>query len=146
MAKEAYVYIMASRSRTLYIGITTDFDGRIQEHKQGILDGFTKTYHCTRLVYYELYDGPIAAISREKQLKGWTRAKKIALIESINPTWVDFAENLGKPVQPYRWKLQEMVAIHDAMQSAQRQADPSTPLRSAQDDEIGSNTDDGLGG
>ena len=68
MSKEAYVYIMASHSLTLYVGMTTDFDGRILEHKQGVLDGFTKTYHCTRLVYYEIYDGPIAAISREKHL------------------------------------------------------------------------------
>jgi putative endonuclease len=135
MSKEAYVYIMASRSRTLYVGITTDIDGRILEHKQGILEGFTKTYHCTRLVYYEIYDGPIAAIGREKQLKGWSRAKKIALIESINPTWDDLAENLGKPVQPYRWKRHELIALHDAMQAAQRKADPSTPLRSAQDDD-----------
>jgi len=135
MPKEAYVYIMASRSRTLYVGITTDFDGRILEHKQGVLDGFTKTYRCTRLVYYEIYDGPIAAISREKQLKGWSRAKKIALIESLNPSWIDLAEQLGKPIQPYRWKRYELVALHDALMAARKNADPSTALRSAQDDD-----------
>ncbi|MEZ2347298.1 GIY-YIG nuclease family protein [Terriglobus sp. RCC_193] len=104
MPREAYVYILASKSRTLYIGMTTNLDGRILEHKAGTLEGFSKDYNCTRLVYYEVCGGPLAAISREKQLKGWRREKKIALIEKVNPTWEDLAEDLGKPVQSYRGK------------------------------------------
>ena len=115
MSNEAYVYIMASRSLTLYIGMTTNLDGRTLEHKQGLFRGFSKDYRCTRLVYYEIFDGPLAAIAREKQLKGWRREKKLALITSLNPTWLDLAENLGKPVQPYKWKREELVALHEAL-------------------------------
>jgi putative endonuclease len=136
MSKEAYVYIMASRSLTLYTGMTTQLDVRILEHKQGLFAGFSRDYRCTRLVYYEIFDGPIAAITREKQLKGWRREKKLALIESLNPTWLDLAENLGKPVQPYKWRREELIALHEALQRAQKNAGPSTSLRSAQDDEI----------
>ncbi|MEZ2347486.1 GIY-YIG nuclease family protein [Terriglobus sp. RCC_193] len=135
MSKKAYIYIMASRSRTLYIGMTTELDGRISEHKLGLFAGFSRDYRCTRLVYYEIYDGPMAAITREKQLKGWRREKKLALIESLNPTWLDLAENLGKPVQPYKWKREELIALHEALQRAQQNAGPSTSLRYAQDDD-----------
>lgn len=86
---------MASRSLTLYIGMTTNLDERILEHKQGLFAGFSRDYRCTRLVYYEILDGPTVAIAREKQLKGWRREKKLALIHSLNPTWLDLAENLG---------------------------------------------------
>lgn len=90
------VYLMASPTGTLYIGMTGDLYVRVMQHKAGEIEGFTKTYHCNRLVYYEIYDNVHRAISREKQLKGWSRAKKIALIESKNPRWKDLAENWGK--------------------------------------------------
>jgi putative endonuclease len=89
------VYIMASRTGVLYTGITSDLPHRVYEHKTGIYDGFTKKYKCHRLVYYEQYDSVYAAIGREKQLKAWTRAKKIALIESVNPRWSDLGESWG---------------------------------------------------
>ena len=80
-----YVYIMASRTKTLYIGVTNDLERRVWEHRVGVLQGFTKNYNVNRLVYYETSDGIQAAIQREKQLKGWLRSKKLALVESINP-------------------------------------------------------------
>jgi putative endonuclease len=80
-----WVYIMASRTGTLYIGMAGFVDTRIFQHKSGELDGFTKKYSCDRLVYYEEYDDVYAAKRREQQLKGWRRDKKIALIEKMNP-------------------------------------------------------------
>jgi putative endonuclease len=89
------VYIVASRSGTLYIGMTNRIYRRALEHKRGEIEGFSSKYHCNRLVYYESFDDVLNAIDREKQLKGWSRAKKIALIESKNPRWEDFAEKWG---------------------------------------------------
>jgi putative endonuclease len=90
-----WVYIVASRSGTLYIGITNSLDRRMREHKSGEIEGFPSKYHCNRLVYFESFDDVNKAIGREKQLKGWRREKKIALIEGRNPRWEDFAEKLG---------------------------------------------------
>ena len=91
-----YVYIVSSYSGTLYIGITNDIDRRLREHKSGEFEGFASKYGCNRLVYYEQYDQVLSAISREKQLKGWRREKKIALIEKRNPRWEDLAESWGR--------------------------------------------------
>ncbi len=85
-----YVYVVASATRTLYVGVTNDIYRRIAEHRAGY-GSFTRRYRAHRLVHVELADGPTAAIRREKQLKGWTRAKKVALIESANPKWLDLA-------------------------------------------------------
>jgi len=85
-------YIVASRSLTLYIGMTGNLRKRVFEHKRKLHEGFSATYNCDRLVWYEQLPGPIGAIAREKQLKGWTRAKKIALIKKTNPTWIDLSE------------------------------------------------------
>jgi len=90
-----WVYIVSSRSGTLYIGMTNDIARRIWEHKSGMFEGFASKYGCNRLVYWESFDDVRTAIDREKQLKGWTRAKKIALIESRNPRWADLAEKWG---------------------------------------------------
>ena len=90
-----FVYIVASRSGTLYIGMTNSLDRRVLQHKSGEIEGFSSKYHCDRLVYYESFDDVNIAIGREKQLKGWRREKKIALIESMNPRWADLAEKLG---------------------------------------------------
>ena len=90
-----FVYIVCSRSGTLYIGMTNSIYRRALQHKHGEIEGFASKYHCTRLVYYESFDDVHIAIGREKQLKGWARAKKIALIESKNPRWEDRAEKWG---------------------------------------------------
>ncbi len=87
-----YVYMMTNRSGTLYVGVTNNLERRIYEHTQKLVNGFTKRYDMTRLVYYETCDDPASAISREKQIKGWLRRKKIELIRSVNPLWQDLAE------------------------------------------------------
>ena len=90
-----FVYIVCSRTGTLYIGMSNSIYRRALEHKSGEVEGFSSKYHCNRLVYYESSDDVLKAIDREKQLKGWSRAKKIALIESKNPRWEDLAEKWG---------------------------------------------------
>jgi putative endonuclease len=97
--KRYYVYIMASRSLTLYTGLTGDLCRRALEHKNGEIEGFTKRYHVNRLVYYEAFKYVTHAIAREKQIKAWTRAKRLALIKSDNPTWQDLAEGWGEPIK-----------------------------------------------
>ena len=91
--KHAYVYIMASASRVIYVGVTSDLLRRVSEHKQKQTAGFTAKYNVTRLVYFEEGDDIEVAIAREKEIKSWRRSKKIALIQSINPTWDDLAED-----------------------------------------------------
>ena len=90
--KQYYVYIMTNCSKTLYIGVTNNLQRRVYEHQHYLVAGFTSKYHMTRLVYFEATSDVNAAIAREKQLKGWLRAKKVALIESINPDWRDVSE------------------------------------------------------
>jgi len=92
---EYFVYIVCSQSGTLYIGMTNSIYRRALQHKRGEIEGFASKYHCDRLVWYEGYDDVRKAIDREKQLKRWTRAKKVALIESKNPRWADLAEKWG---------------------------------------------------
>ena len=88
--KKHYVYILASkRNGTLYIGVTNDLIRRVYEHKNDLIDGFTKKYGVHRLVYYEQYDDVVNAIQREKRLKKWNRQWKIELIEKENPEWID---------------------------------------------------------
>ena len=89
-----YVYILSSRRRTLYIGVTGDLPRRLYEHRHKILEGFTKRYNVTQLVYLESTTDVRAAIFREKQIKKWSRAKKIALVRSMNPAWKDLAPEL----------------------------------------------------
>ena len=85
-----YAYIVTNKNHSvLYIGVTSDLDGRIYEHRERLTEEFTKRYQCTKLIYYEDYPDPISAIQREKQLKGWRREKKIALIAKQNPRWND---------------------------------------------------------
>ena len=88
-----WVYILASRSRVLYTGVTNDLVRRVKEHKQHLIPGFTQTYRVTRLVYFEQFGDICDAIAREKQIRGWVRARKIELIEVRNPTWADLAEH-----------------------------------------------------
>ena len=86
-----YVYILSNRSKTLYTGVTNDLIRRVYEHKQKLIPGFTQKYNIDRLAYYEDTVDVTAAIAREKQIKGWLRVKKIALIESMNPEWRDLS-------------------------------------------------------
>jgi len=88
-----HVYILASRRHgTLYIGVTNSLPKRLEQHRNGEGSSFVKAHRVHRLVYVESYDRPEEAIAREKQIKGLSRAKKIALIESLNPTWQDLSE------------------------------------------------------
>ena len=89
--KEYYVYILANVSGTLYTGVTNDLQRRIYEHKHGLVPGFTSRYNVTRLVYFESTPDVHAALAREKQIKGWLHNKKVALIETLNPTWKDLS-------------------------------------------------------
>ena len=89
--KQYFVYVMTNRSRTLYIGVTNDLERRVQEHKHGLVAGFTTRYAIKRLVYFEEHADILAAIAREKHLKGWLRIRKIALIESMIPRWQDLS-------------------------------------------------------
>jgi putative endonuclease len=87
------VYIMGSLSGTLYVGMSGNLFNRVFEHKFHRIEGFTDKYDVVRLLYCESFDEVVKAINREKQLKGWKRAKKIALIESVNPHWEDLARD-----------------------------------------------------
>jgi len=86
-----FTYMMASRSRTLYIGVTRDLRKRVSQHKWKEHEGFTSRYNCDRLVWFERHQYVQLAIAREKELKGWSRSKKIALIELLNAAWVDLS-------------------------------------------------------
>ena len=89
------IYIMANkRNGTLYVGVTSDLIKRVYQHKYAEISGFTKRYHCKLLVYYEQYDDMDNAIIREKQIKGGSRKKKLILIESMNPKWMDLYDLL----------------------------------------------------
>jgi putative endonuclease len=141
-----YVYIMASTSRVIYVGMTNGPEKRVWQHKNDLVAGFTKRYKCHRLVHYESFDDVRKAINREKELKGWSRAKKVALIEKINPLWDDLAadwythhryeppENIQEPVAPiYSRNLATPQQCHSeersdeesAVCSRRRKADPS---------------------
>jgi len=88
-----FVYIMASKTRVIYVGVTNDLARRVWEHRDGTVAGFTRRYGVDRLVYYEFSVDPAGAIRREKQIKGWARVKKVAMIDSMNPEWMDLAEH-----------------------------------------------------
>ena len=90
--KTYYVYIMSSHNRTLYAGVTNDLERRVAEHKAAV-SGFCAQYNVRRLVWYESFTNVNEAIAAEKRIKGWTRAKKVALIEEMNPNWGDLAQH-----------------------------------------------------
>jgi len=92
MSKEYYVYIMTNKSRTLCTGVTNNLMRRVYEHKNKLVPGFTSKYNIKKLVYFESTSDVNQAILKEKQIKGWLGAKKIALIESMNPEWKDLSE------------------------------------------------------
>ena len=109
------VYILASRSRDLYTGVTGNLEPRMVEHRQGLVPGFATRYRIFRLVHFEFFSDVRAAIAREKEIKSWRREKKIWLIERNNPTWADLAEKL-----PHQHKATET-----------SKADPSPPFAKA---------------
>ena len=88
-----YVYILTNSSLTLYAGVTNDLERRVYEHKNHVVSGFTSKYNVSKLVYFEATSDVYSAISREKQIKGWTRKKKIDLITGFNPKWHDLSED-----------------------------------------------------
>ena len=96
------MYIMASRSKVLYTGVTNDLARRVAQHKTGATIGFTSWYKVTRLVYYEAFTNIRDAIERERRLKGWTRVKKVSLIQKENPRWTDLAREWlsTPPIRP----------------------------------------------
>ena len=96
--KQPAIYIMANkRNGTLYTGVTSNLVQRIWQHREGVTDGFTKRYGCKRLVWFEMADTMDGAISREKQIKAGSRAKKLALIEAVNPDWNDLYDGISAP-------------------------------------------------
>jgi putative endonuclease len=92
-AYQYFIYIMASDSGTLYIGVTNDLYKRVWQHKNNIIEGFTKKYNCHKLIYFEETTDVESAILREKQLKNWNRSKKESLIKIKNPTWKDLSKD-----------------------------------------------------
>ena len=97
MNKQFYVYILASkRNGTLYTGITSNLIQRVWQHKNNIIEGFTKTYNVKTLVFYEVHNNVESAIAREKRIKKWRRAWKLQLIENMNPKWNDLFEEICK--------------------------------------------------
>lgn len=94
MDKNFYTYIMTNKSnKVLYTGVTNNLMRRVYEHKEKIVEGFTKKYNCNKLVYYEIFDNSYTAITREKQIKAGSRKKKIDLIQSMNPEWKDLYDD-----------------------------------------------------
>jgi putative endonuclease len=94
-----FVYILASLSRRIYCGVTNNVERRVAQHKAGEIKGFTQQYKINRLVYYEQFQFVEEAIRREKAIKHWVRARRVALIERDNPTWDDLSEDWGKPIE-----------------------------------------------
>jgi putative endonuclease len=121
--KDGFVYIMASVTRTLYIGVTNSLERRVWEHQHGDVPGFTRRYELTRLVYFEFYEDICDAIAREKQLKRWRRSKKNALIESLNPKWEDLSASLFDQ-QP---RIRTCHSERSETQSKNRERGPKNP-------------------
>jgi putative endonuclease len=94
MARTFHVYIMASASGVLYLGVTSTLAKRVGQHKEKVIPGFTQKYNVTKLVWFEPHTSIRSAISREKEIKAWRRAKKVGLIESLNPEWDDLSPHL----------------------------------------------------
>lgn len=94
MIKEYYVYILASDSGTLYVGVTNNLKRRVFEHKSDLVEGFSKKYKCHKLIYFEAGQDVTGVLEREKQIKKWRRKKKEFLIRILNPTWRDLYDEL----------------------------------------------------
>ncbi len=92
--KQYYIYIMTNQSKTLYTGMTNNLERRVYEHKMKLIPGFTQKYNISKLVCYQIAECPMSAITREKEIKGWIREKKINLIDQFNPEWKDLSLEL----------------------------------------------------
>jgi putative endonuclease len=125
---------MASRSHTLYIGVTGDLLKHVFQHKWKEHVGFTAKYNCDRLVWFEAQQEISRAIAREKELKGWRRAKKIALIESLNPAWTDLSRE-WYDCEPADYRLSTRVGPNGSIGSNRNKKQPQI-LRCAQDDSV----------
>ena len=97
-----YTYIVASRSHNFYVGVTSDLYKRMWQHKDGFFAGYSKSYKCNRLVWMQGFGSVVDAITREKQLKGWRRSKKIALIEVENAAWIDLSAGWGEVMEAFQ--------------------------------------------
>jgi putative endonuclease len=102
MKKTYFVYIMSNISKMLHVGVTNNLEHRVFQHKAKLIDGFTKKYNLHRLVYFEAFGSIRDAIAREKQIKGWLRARKVKLVESVNPEWKDLAADWMNKPRPAR--------------------------------------------
>ena len=121
--KQFYVYILASRSGVLYVGMTNDLEKRVSDDKSKRVPGFTARYSVNRLVFYETFPTAWQAITQEKVVKGWRREKKVRLIESVNPTWRDLSEGwYDAPVCP---DVQSTLAERSNAWAAQAQSSRS---------------------
>ena len=89
-----YVYILTNRSGTMYTGMNSNLIGRLIQHRDGLVPGFTRDRNIKRLVYFELIEDAYSAVTRERQIKKWNRARKIRLVETMNPTWADLSQDL----------------------------------------------------
>ena len=105
--REYFVYVLASRSRVLYVGVTNDLERRVFAHKHKLVPGFTAEYDVDRLIYFESTPDVLAAIHREKQIKGWRRSRKVALIESVNPRWEDLSLRSAGRGAPPPWRARD---------------------------------------
>ena len=126
-----FVYILSNKSRMLYAGATNNLERRLFEHRERFVPGFPERFGLTRLVYYEVTGNVEAAITREKEIKGWVRRKKVALIHSLNPEWRDLSEEWMPPSQPvchserakrtneYRGGVKRIPIRPDTLRSAQ---------------------------
>jgi len=97
--KHYFIYILSSKNKVLYVGMTDNLSRRIYEHKERLVDGFTKEYNVDRLVYYEVHPDLKSVVKREKQLKNWHRQWKINLIESMNKDWKDLYPEIEDPIK-----------------------------------------------
>jgi putative endonuclease len=95
MMKKYYVYLLSNRTFTLYVGVTSDLERRMLEHKQKLVKGFTSRYNIDKLLWYQDFDDAMQAIEAEKRIKGWRRSKKLALVNEMNPEWKDLAGELA---------------------------------------------------
>lgn len=101
---------MSSKSGTIYTGMTNNLYTRVMQHRRREIPGFTARYNVTRLVYYETFSNALDAIRRETQIKGWTRKKKLDLIESMNPRWKDLSEGWGELLPTRPWQVRDPLA------------------------------------
>jgi putative endonuclease len=112
--KAYYVYILSNKTKMLYTGVTNHLLRRVLEHKQKLIPGYSRLYNFNRLVYYEETSDVHAAIARDKEIKGWLRAKKVALIEGVNPEWADLSQDWYDPesFKPWRSLVPMLIPHH----------------------------------